>query len=151
MGLVHAEAPGPCVTYPKGQQRSTYYLQLPYRYVIPLMILLVAMHFLTSQSIFLARLQYWDWTGGIISQGFYDKGSEDTISPGFRVWVSRPEPRLPCVLSAFSCWPRRSLSQADFSTRGYQSMATSRQSLALRATCRSRRIMMIRIQRQRRP
>lgn len=46
------------VTWPRGQQRSTYFLNLPYRYGIPLTVLMVALHFLISQSIFLARVQY---------------------------------------------------------------------------------------------
>lgn len=53
------------VTWPRGQQRSTYYLQLPYRYGIPLTTLLIAMHFLISQSIFLARLRYYNGLGQI--------------------------------------------------------------------------------------
>ena len=62
------------VTWPRGQQRSTYYLQLPYRYGIPLTALLIAMHFLISQSIFLARLRYYTGTGDISSQSFTDVG-----------------------------------------------------------------------------
>lgn len=63
------------VTWPRDQQRSTYYLQLPYRYGIPLTALLVLMHFLISQSIFLARLQYYDWQGQLIDDAsFSDVG-----------------------------------------------------------------------------
>lgn len=62
------------VTLPRGQQRSTYYLQLPYRYGIPLTLLLVLMHFLISQSIFLARLQYYYSFGGISGDSFSDVG-----------------------------------------------------------------------------
>lgn len=62
------------VTWPRGQQRSTYYLQLPYRYSIPLTTLLVLMHFLISQSIFLARLQYYDSAGNLTDEGFNDVG-----------------------------------------------------------------------------
>lgn len=51
------------VTWPHGEQRSTYYLQLPYRYGLPLTIFLMVMHFLISQSIFLVRLQYFDVNG----------------------------------------------------------------------------------------
>ena len=48
------------VTCPKGQQRSTYRLQLPYRYGIPLLVVAAILHWLVSQSIFLARIQpYW--------------------------------------------------------------------------------------------
>ncbi|KAF2716324.1 hypothetical protein K431DRAFT_257778 [Polychaeton citri CBS 116435] len=44
------------VTTPHGQQRSTYYLQLPYWYGIPLIIASATLHWLVSQSIFLARI-----------------------------------------------------------------------------------------------
>ncbi|KAK5124153.1 hypothetical protein LTR85_001856 [Meristemomyces frigidus] len=44
------------VTSPRGQQRSTYYLQLPYTYSIPLIITSGTLHWLISQSIFLARI-----------------------------------------------------------------------------------------------
>lgn len=51
------------VTWPRGQQRSTYFLHLPWRYGIPLTVLQILMHFCLSQSIFLARLVYYDSTG----------------------------------------------------------------------------------------
>lgn len=47
------------VTWPRGQQRSTSYLNLPYQYDIPLTVMLTLLHFLISQSIFLARVQYY--------------------------------------------------------------------------------------------
>lgn len=40
------------VTWPKGLQRSTYYLSLPYRYSIPLLVASTVLHWLVSQSIF---------------------------------------------------------------------------------------------------
>lgn len=43
-------------TSPQGQQRSTYFLQLPYTYALPLMIIMVAMHYLVSSSFFLVDL-----------------------------------------------------------------------------------------------
>ena len=54
------------VTSPIGNQRSTYWLQLPYRYSIPLLLASAALHWLVSQSIFLARVIQFD-----------DLGSED--------------------------------------------------------------------------
>ncbi|KAL9622901.1 MAG: hypothetical protein Q9160_002827 [Pyrenula sp. 1 TL-2023] len=45
------------VTQPRGAQRSTYYLHLPYRYGVPLMAGSVLMHWLISQALFLARMQ----------------------------------------------------------------------------------------------
>ena len=44
------------VTSPTGSQRSTYRLQLPYRYGIPLLIVSGILHWLVSQSLFLARV-----------------------------------------------------------------------------------------------
>ena len=51
------------ITSPKGQQRSTYWLQLPYRYSIPLAATSSLLHWLVSQSIFLARVIVLDPTG----------------------------------------------------------------------------------------
>lgn len=47
------------VTEPKGNQRSTYWLQLPYTYGLPLLIASSLIHWLASQSIFLARVTIW--------------------------------------------------------------------------------------------
>ena len=44
------------VTQPKGSQRSTYRLQLPYKYIIPLCIISTILHWLVSRSLFLARV-----------------------------------------------------------------------------------------------
>lgn len=44
------------VTWPIGMQRSSYWLQLPYKYAVPLLIISGALHWLVSQSIFLAHL-----------------------------------------------------------------------------------------------
>ena len=46
------------VTSPQGQQRSTYFLQLPYRYSIPLWLISVLLHWLLSQSLFLASVEF---------------------------------------------------------------------------------------------
>ena len=48
------------VTSPAGSQRSTYRLQLPYKYGIPLLVLSGTLHWLVSQSIFLARIDWYD-------------------------------------------------------------------------------------------
>ena len=55
------------VTGPEGAQRSTYRLQLPYRYGIPLLIISGTLHWLVSQSLFLANVDFHD-----------DKGRVDT-------------------------------------------------------------------------
>jgi hypothetical protein len=44
------------VTLPIGMQRSSYWLQLPYTYGVPLLVMSGALHWLVSQSIFLARV-----------------------------------------------------------------------------------------------
>lgn len=51
------------VTTLKGKQRSTYRLQLPYKYGIPLMVVSGLLHWLVSQSIFLARILYFNEAG----------------------------------------------------------------------------------------
>ena len=51
------------VTTPRGSQRSTYRLQLPYKYGIPLLVAAALLHWLISQSLFLARLQAYRWDG----------------------------------------------------------------------------------------
>lgn len=68
------------VTVPEGGQRSTYYLQLPYRYGIPLLSASMLLHWLTSQAIFLDRRvveQAWQdenyeesWTGNVSAVGY---------------------------------------------------------------------------------
>ena len=42
---------------PSGSQRSTYFLQLPYRFAVPLMIASSLLHWLVSQSIFLVAIE----------------------------------------------------------------------------------------------
>jgi hypothetical protein len=44
------------VTSPVGKQRTSYYLQLPYKFALPLLLLSGILHWLVSQSIFLARV-----------------------------------------------------------------------------------------------
>lgn len=51
------------VSRPQGQQRATYWLQLPYRYSIPLMLAMVLLHWLVSRSIFLVRITILDNDG----------------------------------------------------------------------------------------
>jgi hypothetical protein len=43
------------VTDPQGQQRSTYFLQLPYKWAAPLIVISGTLHWLLSQSFFLVR------------------------------------------------------------------------------------------------
>ncbi|KAF2838244.1 hypothetical protein M501DRAFT_1053069 [Patellaria atrata CBS 101060] len=54
-GFIH-ERKGLRVSAPKGAQRSTYALQLPYRYGIPFVMVSGLMHWLVSQSLFLVKI-----------------------------------------------------------------------------------------------
>ncbi|KAF2831463.1 hypothetical protein CC86DRAFT_314833 [Ophiobolus disseminans] len=54
------------VTRPVGQQRDTYFLQLPYRWSLPLTIASGGLHWLLSQSIFLVRIDTYDRDGELI-------------------------------------------------------------------------------------
>ncbi|KAI7155269.1 hypothetical protein KC349_g7102 [Hortaea werneckii] len=61
------------VTTPYGQQRSSYFLQLPYRYSIPLIVASATLHWLISQSIFLVRVSVYDY------EGDYDGGDHSEV------------------------------------------------------------------------
>ena len=45
------------VTYPRGPQRSTYWLQLPYRWSVPLMVIMILLHWLISEALFMVDVQ----------------------------------------------------------------------------------------------
>lgn len=47
------------VTTPRGKQRTTYWLQLPYTYSVPLLVASAVLHWLVSQSLFLVRISFW--------------------------------------------------------------------------------------------
>ncbi|XHG03465.1 hypothetical protein AWENTII_006769 [Aspergillus wentii] len=49
-------------TAPKGSQRDTYFLSLPYRYALPLLVLSTLLHWLISQSLFLVNVEMYDAT-----------------------------------------------------------------------------------------
>ena len=51
------------VSAPRGDQRSTYFLQLPYALSIPLLCSSALLHWLVSQSVFLARIRIFDMFG----------------------------------------------------------------------------------------
>ncbi|RMZ81806.1 hypothetical protein DV738_g2021, partial [Chaetothyriales sp. CBS 135597] len=53
------------VSTPQGRQRSTYFLELPYRIGIPLMVLSGLLHWLVSQSIFLAVISAYSPRGDL--------------------------------------------------------------------------------------
>ncbi|KAI0438838.1 hypothetical protein F4803DRAFT_569172 [Xylaria telfairii] len=60
------------VSYPAGQQISTYRLQLPYRYSVPLILISAVLHWLVSNAVFLYINEggYWISLGGLT--GFSD-------------------------------------------------------------------------------
>lgn len=53
------------VTKPVASQRSTHFLQLPYRWAVPLTVLSGFMHWILSQTIFLSRLESLDGDGNL--------------------------------------------------------------------------------------
>lgn len=50
-------------TMPRGQQRSTYWLSLPWTYALPLSAASATLHYLISQSLFIARTEILDTMG----------------------------------------------------------------------------------------
>jgi hypothetical protein len=48
------------VSTPVGQQRSTYWLNVPFRYAIPMTVVSIALHWLASQSLFMVNIQITD-------------------------------------------------------------------------------------------
>lgn len=53
------------VTSPRGSQRSTYFLSLPYLYVIPILTISIAAHWILSQSLFLVAIDVFDEDGNL--------------------------------------------------------------------------------------
>ena len=51
------------VSRPEGEQRSTYRLQLPYRYSVPLMATMTVLHWLVARSIFLVDISVINYDG----------------------------------------------------------------------------------------
>ncbi|OJD30286.1 uncharacterized protein BKCO1_6300017 [Diplodia corticola] len=49
------------VTRALGEQRSTYYLQLPYSLAVPQIATSIAVHYIVSQSVFASRVQIYDY------------------------------------------------------------------------------------------
>jgi hypothetical protein len=61
---------------PTGAQRTTYFLSLPYRFGLPLMILSGILHWLISQSVFLVAIDFYDLDGAPITPVSYS-GNKD--------------------------------------------------------------------------
>jgi hypothetical protein len=49
---------------PRGQQKSSYYLSLPFRFAIPLLVLSGLLHWLISQTIFMLKVKFRNFDGG---------------------------------------------------------------------------------------
>jgi hypothetical protein len=62
---------------PSGSQRSTYFLQLPYRFSLPLVVTSVLLHWLVSQSIFLVIFNVYDPMGRRNWNGYEEGGAKD--------------------------------------------------------------------------
>lgn len=49
---------------PVGDQRKSYFLQLPYRFAIPLILVSILLHWLVAQSLFLVSVEFYSTGGG---------------------------------------------------------------------------------------
>ncbi|GIZ44544.1 hypothetical protein CKM354_000774000 [Cercospora kikuchii] len=62
----YASSPTPLrVSRPKDKQRSTYWLQIPYKYSIPMLSLSALLHWLISRSLFFIKLEVMDPSGNL--------------------------------------------------------------------------------------
>jgi len=64
------------VTSPRGSQRSTYFLSLPYHYLMSILTISIATHWILSQSLFLVAIDVFD------EQGNFDE-SQSILTCGF--------------------------------------------------------------------
>ena len=67
------EAKSMRVSSPKGAQRSTYWLQLPYRWSLPLMGTMAVLHWLISEAIFIVNIKVLDPYGHKIEHIWRDQ------------------------------------------------------------------------------
>lgn len=58
---------------PLGEQRTNYYLQVPFRYGIPVMAVSTLLHWLVSQSLFLYQATVVDWDGTVLDVAIGDR------------------------------------------------------------------------------
>lgn len=64
------------VTSPRGQQRSTFWLSLPFRYILPMTATMALLHWTISRSIFLVQVTGYD-------DPYHKDGSENTKMVGW--------------------------------------------------------------------
>ncbi|KAM7207225.1 hypothetical protein V8F20_002491 [Naviculisporaceae sp. PSN 640] len=71
----------PRVSNPRGSQRSSYFLSLPYRYAIPLFIITTAEKWLASLGLFYLSLDMWDSEGNkmVVDDSLVSDGSLSTL------------------------------------------------------------------------
>lgn len=55
------------VSKPQGQQRKKYFLQLPYRFSVPIMVISTLLHWLISQSIYVAVIEEYQENGTLFN------------------------------------------------------------------------------------
>ena len=67
----------------KGQQRSEYFLQLPYRFGFPLLIFSAFMHWIISQALFMVKISTKSATGELIDYTFSGPNSFTITTCGF--------------------------------------------------------------------
>jgi hypothetical protein len=53
------------VSRPRSGQRSTYWLQLPWKYSLPLLTVSIFLHWLVSRSLFIVRINVFGWDGAL--------------------------------------------------------------------------------------
>ena len=62
------------VTRPQGQQHSSFWLSVPYRYGIPLLVLSASVHWAASQTMFLTEVSLASSSGEVVSQNINGVG-----------------------------------------------------------------------------
>ena len=70
------EAKSMRVTRPRAGQRSTYWLQLPYRWSLPLMGVMTLLHWLVSEAIFMVAVKVNDPDGVDMAEGIFGGSGE---------------------------------------------------------------------------
>ncbi|KAF2237908.1 hypothetical protein EV356DRAFT_362818 [Viridothelium virens] len=122
---------------PKGHQRSSYFLQLPYRFSLPLMALSGLLHWLVSESIFLVSINVYDTVrgasdGNIMTCGYSPAAILLVILAGIAMVATilvfgsfRLKPGIPVASScsiaiAAACHPGSTGSNSDISTSELQ-------------------------------
>ena len=91
---------------PRGEQRSTYFLQLPYRAAIPLMVASGILHWLVSQSIFLVSIETYLWDSDLpwqLGANPYQKARQnsfDDTSPNMLTCGFSPIPMIFVIVIA---------------------------------------------------